>query len=132
MKNMLSSVVASSKACGLLMVSSAPLMDRHLFTCRDWNPQLIGLQMQGQCHASRPCWRGSGHGCTILHGLAGCDTNRAAGLHATSRQALVCLQRLTGGQSRAEAAQGPTLCRAAAHCSMWVSSAADRMCMAEH
>ena len=34
MKNMLSSVVASSKACGLLMVSSAPLMDRHLFTCR--------------------------------------------------------------------------------------------------
>ena len=35
MKNMLSSVVASSKACGLLMVSSAPLMDRHLFTCRE-------------------------------------------------------------------------------------------------
>lgn len=33
MKNMLSSVVDISKACGLLMVSSAPLMDKHFLTC---------------------------------------------------------------------------------------------------
>lgn len=32
MKNMLSSVVAISNACGLLIVSSAPLMLRHFFT----------------------------------------------------------------------------------------------------
>lgn len=36
MKNMLSSVVEISKAWGLLMVSSAPLMDRHFFTCGGW------------------------------------------------------------------------------------------------
>jgi len=32
MKNMLQSVVDTSKACGLLMASSAPLIDRHFFT----------------------------------------------------------------------------------------------------
>jgi hypothetical protein len=32
---MLQSVVDTSKACGLLMASSAPLMDRHFFTWRD-------------------------------------------------------------------------------------------------
>lgn len=41
MKNMLSLLVEISKAKGLLMVSSAPLIDRHLFTCRRkvWNTQ---------------------------------------------------------------------------------------------
>ena len=42
MKNMLSSVVESSNACGLLRMSSAPLIDKHLFTCR--NVRLCGVK----------------------------------------------------------------------------------------
>ena len=91
MKNMLSSVVASSKACGLLMVSSAPLMDRHLFTCRRTDPSLRMWRMQSQCNAVRPCSRGSGPGCTVVHGLARHDTERAAGLTPlTGRRLFTC------------------------------------------
>lgn len=36
MKNMLSSCVDISNACALLMASSAPLMDRHLWICSGW------------------------------------------------------------------------------------------------
>ena len=35
MKNMLSSVVDTSKACGLLRMSSAPLIERQRLTCKD-------------------------------------------------------------------------------------------------
>lgn len=50
MKNMLSSVVESSKACGLLRTSSAPFIDKHLFTFTQGNCQpllLSALKMQG-------------------------------------------------------------------------------------
>ena len=41
MKNMLSSVVDTSKACGLFRMSSAPFMDRHRFTCAPHDCQLM-------------------------------------------------------------------------------------------